>query len=170
GREVETDGRRGGRDGIDSRNRLVQANLGLGLKVARQYLRRGVSLDDLVGEGNLGLIRAAQEYDPSHGTRFSTYATYWIREAIRAALDNTTTTIRLPVHVSRLMGRWNRVEKALVHSQGHPPTFEEVAAAMGLDGPTQRVMAQALRASQVRQANVDRTDCPTTGLLLREAG
>ena len=100
---------------VESRNQLVQANLGLVHRVARQYVNRGLTFDDLVGEGNLGLIRAAQEYDPSLGTRFSTYANYWIRDAIRAALANTAATIRLPMNIAKLLGRWRRTEKALYH-------------------------------------------------------
>ena len=124
------------RTDVESRNRVVQANLGLVYRVARQFLGRGLTIDDLVGEGNLGLIRAAQQYDPSQGTRFSTYATYWIREAIQSALANTAATIRLPMNVSKLLGRWERTEKVLYLRRGYPPTFEDVANAMGLDRPT----------------------------------
>ena len=128
---------------VEMRNRVVQANLGLVHQVARRYVNRGLTMEDLVGEGNLGLIRAAQAYDPSQGTRFSTYAYYWIREAIQSALASSVGTIRLPMNISRLLGRWRRTEKALCQLNGHPPTFEEVAAAMDLDRPTQRLVAQA---------------------------
>ena len=130
---------------VESRNRLVQANLGLVYHVARQYLHRGLTLEDLVGEGNLGLIRAAQQYDPAVGTQFSTYATYWIREAIQSALANTVGTIRLPMNISKLLCRWRRTEKRLLQAQGHPPTFEEVASSMGLDRTTQRLIDKAHR-------------------------
>ena len=78
---------------------MIRANLRLVVKIARDYVGRGMSLDDLIGEGNLGLIRAAEEFDPGFGTRFSTYASYWIKQAIRHALTNTTATIRLPAHM-----------------------------------------------------------------------
>ncbi len=133
-----------GRD-VESRNRVVQENLGLVVQVARQYANRGLTGEDLVAEGNLGLIRAAEHFDPCFGTRFSTYAVFYIREAIQSALANTATTIRLPVNVCRLLDRWRRTERRLWHVQGHRPTFEEVAAAMGMDEPTQRLVDRARR-------------------------
>jgi RNA polymerase primary sigma factor len=136
---------------VESRNRIVQQNMRLVFRVARQYVNRGLTLEDLIGEGNLGLIRAAQEFNPSLGTRFSTYATYWIREAILSALANTAGTIRLPTHISKMLGRWRRIEKALCHVHGHPPTFEEVASAMGLDRPKQRLMAQVHRVARIQK-------------------
>jgi RNA polymerase primary sigma factor len=133
---------------VESRNRLVQEHLSLVLPLARQYLNRGLTFEDLVGEGNLGLIRAAEEYDPSFGTRFSTYATYWIREAIVSAVMNTAATIRVPMNVGRLLARWRRTEKQLRRTTDHRPTFDEVATAMGLDGPRLRWIASAHRVSR----------------------
>src|SRR5690242_9617919 len=78
----------------DARSRMIRANLRLVVKIARDYLGRGLVLDDLIGEGNLGLIRATKDFDPRFGTRFSTYASYWIKQSIRHALINTTETIR----------------------------------------------------------------------------
>ena len=160
----------GRRCDVEDRNRVVQAHLGLVHEVAREFANRGMLLEDLIGEGNLGLIRAAQEYDPSVGTRFSTYAYYWIREAIRTALANSVGTIRVPMNVCRLLGRWRRTERVLRQLRGHPPTFEEIATAMGLDRPTQRLVAQALRAAglgntadgEVRSRTVLMTDGSTT--------
>src|SRR3954469_23146902 len=83
----------------DARVRLIRANLRLVVKIARDYAGRGMGLEDLIGEGNLGLIRAAEAFDPRFGTRFSPYASYWIKQAIRHALTNTTATIRLPAHM-----------------------------------------------------------------------
>lgn len=155
---------------IEARNRIVQANLRLVFRVARQYVHRGLTLEDLVGEGNLGLIRAAQHYDPSLGTRFSTYATYWIREAIVSALANTAATIRLPLNVSKMMNRWRRTEKALYHIHGHPPTFEDVAAAMGLDRAARRLIAQAHRAATIQKDDDRWEDAPARSLLRLEDG
>jgi len=156
-----------GDDGdIESRNRLVQANLRLVPWVARQYVNRGLTFEDLVGEGNLGLIRAAQKYDPDLGTKFSTYATYWIRDAIVSALANTAATIRLPMNVSRVLVRWRRAEKDLYHVHGHPPTFEEVASALGMDRPKQRLVAQGHRAGQLGRGRVESGDGRTSGLLM----
>ena len=101
-----------------ARNRMVQANLGLVVTIARDFLGRGLDLDDLIGEGNLGLIRAAEEFDPRFGTRFSTYASYWIKQAIRHALINTTATIRLPAHMVGLLTKWRRAERSLCREAG----------------------------------------------------
>ena len=107
----------------DARSRMIQANLRLVVKIAREYLGRGMVLDDLIGEGNLGLIRAAEDYDPRFGTRFSTYASYWIKQAIRHALINTTATIRLPAHMVGLLTRWRRAERTLSRERGCIPTL-----------------------------------------------
>jgi RNA polymerase primary sigma factor len=134
----------------DARNTLVQANLGLVPLVARGYLGLGLMWEDLVGEGNLGLIRAAEAFVPSFGTRFSTYATYWIKDAILAALHNTTSTIRVPAHMVRLLSRWRRAEQALSSAAGRPPSFEEVAAALGLSQEQKSLVAKARHAGGVR--------------------
>ncbi len=97
----------------DARTRMIQANLRLVVKIARDFLGRGVVLEDLIGEGNVGLIRAAEAFEPSFGTRFSTYASYWIKQSIRLALINTTSVIRLPSHVVGLLTKWRRAERAL---------------------------------------------------------
>ena len=115
-----------------ARNRMVQAYLGLVVVIARGFKGRGLALDDLVGEGNLGLIRAAERFDPDFGTRFSTYASYWIREAIQDALTNRTATIRLPAHMVKLLARWRRAERTLAREGDHTPDFEEVAGLLGL--------------------------------------
>ncbi len=105
----------------DARARMIQANLRLVVKIAREYLGRGLTLDDLIGEGNLGLIRATEQFDPAFGTRFSTYAAHWIKQAIRHALTNTAATIRLPAHMVGLLTRWRRTERALRRELGHDP-------------------------------------------------
>src|SRR5262249_1622448 len=115
-----------------SRSRMIQANLRLVVKIARDYVGRGIVLDDLIGEGNLGLIRAAEEFDPRCGTRFSTYASYWIKQAIRHALINTTSTIRLPAHMVGLLTKWRRAERTLCRDEGRAPTFDEVASYLRL--------------------------------------
>lgn len=134
----------------DARNRLIKANLRLVVKIARDYLGRGMGLDDLIGEGNLGLIRAAEDYDPRFGTRFSTYASYWIKQAIRHALINTTATIRLPAHMVVLMTKWRRQERALCRENGCQPSFDEVATALGLTETQRELVVKARRASQLK--------------------
>jgi RNA polymerase primary sigma factor len=134
----------------EARTRLIRHNLRLVVRIARDYSGRGLTLDDLVGEGNLGLIRAAEEFDPGFGVRFSTYASYWIKQAIRHALLNTTATIRLPAHMVGLLTKWRRAEKALRRDLGRDPSPERVADALGLS-PAQRVMVEsAFRAKRLR--------------------
>jgi RNA polymerase primary sigma factor len=134
----------------EARTRMIQANLRLVVKIARDYVGRGIVLDDLIGEGNLGLIRAAEEFDPRFGTRFSTYASYWIKQAIRHALINTTSTIRLPAHMVGLLTKWRRAERALSREAGRTPSFDEIAAALRLTEAQKVLVARAHQARQLK--------------------
>ena len=158
------------RTDVEARNRVVQANLGLVYRVARQYQNRGLSLEDLVGEGNLGLIRAAQVYDPKRGTRFSTCAYFWIREAIQSALANTGATIRVPMNIARLMARWERTRRALKQERGCSPSFNEVAETLDLDPATRDAVARAIRVSRI-QAQVFRLgESPWRSIAMADPG
>jgi RNA polymerase primary sigma factor len=134
----------------DARTRMIQSNLRLVVKIAREYVGRGMSIDDLVGEGNLGLIRATEEFDPKFGTRFSTYASYWIKQAIRHALINTTSTIRLPAHMVGLLTKWRRAERLLTKEFGYPPTPEQISVHLGLSESQRTLVEKARRARQLR--------------------
>jgi len=134
----------------DARARLIQANLKLVVKIARDYMGKGLSMEDLIGEGNLGLIRAAEEFDPAFGVRFSTYASYWIKMAIRDGLTNTSSTIRLPAHIVKLMAKWRKTERELCREFGFAPTAEQVAMVLGLTDSQLEMIAQAKRARSIQ--------------------
>ncbi len=114
----------------EAERRMVEANLRLVVKTARRYMNRGLSLPDLIEEGNLGLLRAVRKYRWERGTRFSTYAIWWIRQAMARALANQARLIRLPVHVEALYAKYRRTKERLTQELGRPPEVAEVAQAL----------------------------------------
>jgi RNA polymerase nonessential primary-like sigma factor len=111
----------------EGRKRMIESNLRLVVKISRRYINRGLTLLDLIEEGNLGLIRAVEKFDPERGFRFSTYATWWIRQTIERAIMNQTRTIRLPIHVVKELNVYLRAARELTQKLDHEPSAEEIA-------------------------------------------
>lgn len=128
----------------EARDHMVRANLRLVVNLARGYLGKGVSLEDLIEEGNLGLLRAVEGFDARMATRFSTYATFWIKQAMRRAVLNQSKAIRLPAYIVTLLAKWRRAAGALTEREGRPATLEEVGAALGLSTRKLAILRRAI--------------------------
>ena len=129
----------------EARDRMVRANLRLVVNIARSYTGKGLGLQDLIEEGNLGLLRAVEGFDPSMNTRFSTYASYWIKQSIKRALVNTAKTIRIPAYMVELLAKWRRAASKLQDELGRPPTHEEIARNLDLPKKKLGIIKKAIR-------------------------
>lgn len=140
----------------EARDQMVRANLRLVVNIARGYTGKGLALQDLIEEGNLGLLRAVEGFDPNMNTRFSTYASYWIKQSIKRALVNTAKTIRIPAYMVELLAKWRRATNKLTDELGRPPTHEEIAKLLGLPKKKLNIIKKAIRvynsAPQTEQA------------------
>ena len=128
-----------------AREHMVKANLRLVVNIARGYLNKGLNLEDLIEEGNLGLMRAVEGYDGMMDTRFSTYASYWIKQSIRRAVMNNGKPIRLPAYMVTLLAKWKRASNILAERLGRQPTHEEVGRALKLSKKKVGIVAKAIR-------------------------
>jgi RNA polymerase primary sigma factor len=145
----------------EARDHLVRANLRLVVNIARNYGGKSLSLLDLIEEGNLGLLRAAEGFDPSRNTRFSTYACHWIKQSMRRARVNTAETIRVPAYVAQLVSRWRWASVRLQEELGRAPTEEEIGASLDLPKRKLDIVKKAIRvynaAPQSGQTDSDRS-------------
>lgn len=134
-----------GNGDVRARDRMVRANLRLVVNIARVYTGKGLSLQDLIEEGNLGLLRAVEGFDPTMGTRFSTYASYWIKQSIKRALINSAKTIRIPAYMVELLSKWRRANARLSEELGRTPTPEEIARVLGLPKKKLPIIKKAIK-------------------------
>ena len=147
-----------------SREHMIRANLRLVVNIARNYVGKGLHLQDLIEEGNLGLLRAVEGFDPTIGTRFSTYASYWIKQSIKRALVNTAKPIRIPAYMVELLCKWRRAAAELQDALGRPATVEEIARALELPKKKLAIVKKAIKVYNL----VPQTDQPENGWSLGE--
>jgi RNA polymerase primary sigma factor len=149
---------------IQARDHMVRANLRLVVNIARSYTGKGLALQDLIEEGNLGLLRAVEGFDPTMNTRFSTYASYWIKQSIKRALVNTAKTIRIPAYMVELLAKWRRANAKLQEELGRTPTQEEIARSLNLPRKKLNIIKKAIRVYN----SAPQTDQAETGWSLDE--
>jgi RNA polymerase primary sigma factor len=138
---------------------MVRANLRLVVNIARAYAGKGLPLQDLIEEGNLGLLRAVEGFDPDMNTRFSTYASYWIKQSIKRALVNSAKTIRIPAYMVELLSKWRRATAKLHDELGRTPTVDEVAQELNLPKKKLRIVKKAIQLYN----SAPQTDQPESG-------
>ena len=167
----------------EARDWMVRANLRLVVNIARNYNNKGLAFQDLIEEGNLGLMRAVEGFDPTVGTRFSTYASYWIKQSIKRALINSAKTIRIPAYMVELLSKWRRAGSRLLETLGRKGTNEEIARLLGVELRKLPMIRKAIKVySSTPQTDHhedgwtlgdivvdDRTDSPENELTKRDA-
>ena len=136
------------KDALKAREEFIRANLRLVVSIAKYFANRGLSLLDLIEEGNLGLLHAVEKFNPARKCRFSTYATWWIQQAMRRALINTGKTVRLPSYLVEIIAKWKTLEHGFLQKHGRVPEISEAAVEMGLGKEGVEILKRAIRASE----------------------
>jgi RNA polymerase primary sigma factor len=129
-----------------AREQMIRSNLRLVVKIAKEYAKAGVTLGDLVAEGNIGLMRAAEDFNPDAGVRFSTYAAWWIKQAIKRAMINAGQPVHIPAYLSKLIGKWRKASAKLEARLGRPGTVEEMAKELGISAKRAEIIRHGLAA------------------------
>ena len=140
---------------LEAREHLIRANLRLVVSIAKMYNDRGLNLQDLIAEGNIGLMKAAEKFDPEAGCRFSTYGTWWIKQSIRRALTNTVKSVRVPGYMTEMISKWRNVANELRYMLGRMPTVEEVAMELGIPRESWPLLKRTIESNQAGQVSLD---------------
>ena len=141
---------------LAAREHLIRANLRLVVSIAKIYSNRGLTLQDLIAEGNFGLMKAAEKFDPAAGCRFSTYGTWWIKQSIRRALTSTVRSVRVPSYMSEIISKRRVVRSELTYQLGRPPTIEEVAQEIGVPTDSWPILKRTIHTSSLHpQVSLD---------------